>query len=605
MLVINDNNMKLLKMKEKLLEVSTDGSSSLLDDYQSLVYEIDNDYYNQIINKIDKSNYSVLSFEEQIAFLSEIEEDYNYLNQFQWRIKKTYDKYADKEIELTDINNILIDNIIKRKSDIQGYLINNKNIDSNKIELDRLNYKLIQLDKGNENAKKICNEIKNKLRDEIIKAEGRSYGANGNMNAVSIMSELKKYEIDLKALVNDSDYLSRTLNELKTAFDEQERMLETAYNLPNRIDDVYNQMRYDTNICHYKYLLVKLVDAVCLSKTDYTSFKDTLYDVLNIINEIKSVLKELGYKYYINPFDRIKIDNHIQVINSITDYGKEISDIKRTITYLAQMIEETTKRNRELIQDINTDVELVKGTSRVETYVTDYEQFVDDKVLRDTTVKDNQVINVRNTTDDFKIERVHEKTDGVINRVYEMINNIPVLTDEYKTPELVLEPIQIDMEDKSNDIFEDIGDLKDESSVFLDDHKSDDLTTKDNDDVIINEPPLKDNQDDLFQEVQPFEETPLFSDKYDTDIFNDNKSNEMIIDLSDAKKGNTYLDDKENIIELGDKEDNIIEPKMPDAFWVTKEDTEKEEKDNILSFDEQVAALMESKEPVKTKKKVA
>ena len=112
MLVINDNKMKLLKMKEKLLEVSNDNNDKLLEDYAKLALEIDNDYYNQIINEIKDTDYNSLSLEEQIKYLSEIEDDYNYLNQLQWMIRKTYEKYNDNELNLSDISVILIDNII-------------------------------------------------------------------------------------------------------------------------------------------------------------------------------------------------------------------------------------------------------------------------------------------------------------------------------------------------------------------------------------------------------------------------------------------------------------------------------------------------------------
>ena len=52
MLVINTTNENLLKMKEKLLEVSIGDNSSILEDYKKYAKEIDDDYYNQIIKKI-------------------------------------------------------------------------------------------------------------------------------------------------------------------------------------------------------------------------------------------------------------------------------------------------------------------------------------------------------------------------------------------------------------------------------------------------------------------------------------------------------------------------------------------------------------------------
>ena len=92
MLIINENDRRLLNMKEKLLEVTGDNNESILDDYVKLAQDIDNDCYNQIVNKITKADYNRLSLEDQVKFLSEIEEDYNYLNELQWMIRNTYSK---------------------------------------------------------------------------------------------------------------------------------------------------------------------------------------------------------------------------------------------------------------------------------------------------------------------------------------------------------------------------------------------------------------------------------------------------------------------------------------------------------------------------------
>ena len=108
----------------------------------------------------------------------------------------------------------------------------------------------------------------------------------------------------------------------------------------------------------------------------------------------------------------------------------------------------------------------------------------------------------------------------------------------------------------------------------------------------------------MFQEVIPFEETPLFSDRYDSGIFEPEPK--MIIDLGENKNLNKDLENKNNIIQFNNsKKEDPLDSMMPEAFWVTKDEGVKEEKNKVLSFDEQVAALIDNDEQIKTKKRVA
>ena len=622
MLVINTINENLLKMKEKLLEVSIGDNSSILEDYKKYAKEIDDDYYNQIIKKIENCNYNSLSFEEQIKFLSEIEDDYNYLNQLQWMFRNVYDKYTDDNLELSNINNILIDNVIERKSDIQGYLINIKNLDSNAIELDRLKYQLVSFDKENVKLKNVFNEIRNNLRNQVIKAEGRVYNTKGNMETISVVSELRKYGIDLKEIVQDSKKLKNIFRKFSEEKDTQNEMFEATINLPNRDEEICNQIEHETIECAYKYSLIELVSEVCKTDTEYDLFRNSLYKIADIIASIKGYLQKLGIKFYINPFDRIKIDSQIQVVDSMTDYEKEINNVKKTITYISSMIDETTEKNRELLIAINNDIKIIDDNNQKENKsnqeYTDYDETDDIKTFGDIVLsndfKDNQVISLRKLSDDFKIDRAYEKTAGVIKRVYEMINTVPIVSDS-KTPELILEAVvqkKKDIHDKDSKLDNDSTNLKQEHNKSFDiqhditSGKTDDLIVDNSDQVFIDDTLPKKIDNNLFQEVMPFESTPLFNERYDSDIFDDNNNSKMIIDLSDSLSDKNSFEQKSSIIQLDKKKENDdLNSMMPDAFWVTKDDQDNKKMDKDLSFDEQVAALIEDDDQIKSKKKVA
>ena len=97
--------------------------------------------------------------------------------------------------------------------------------------------------------------------------------------------------------------------------------------------------------------------------------------------------------------------------------------------------------------------------------------------------------------------------------------------------------------------------------------------------------------EDLFQEVAPFTELPLFTDKVDSSIFDDNEEKKMVIDFSDNNQS-VFDESKKKIINFSDNNQNVFQEAEPadltmsDAFWVTKEDNNDEDK--VISFDEQV-----------------
>ncbi len=103
MLIIDDNKMKLLKMKRKLLEVSFNNRDKVLNEYKDIILDIDNEAYNNLINEINEIDYTTLSLEEQIEFFNQIDADYTYLYELQCNFKRIYLKYSNMDIELSDI----------------------------------------------------------------------------------------------------------------------------------------------------------------------------------------------------------------------------------------------------------------------------------------------------------------------------------------------------------------------------------------------------------------------------------------------------------------------------------------------------------------------
>ena len=597
MLVINENNRRLLNMKAKLLEF-TNGDSRVLEEYEKLVKEIDNDCYNQIVNKIKKSNYNALSLEEQISFLSEIEADYNYLNELQWMFRNTYNKYASGDIELCNINNILINNIISRISDIHGYLMNIKNLNSNKLEVDKLNNKLISLEKEKEQIKRLFNDIRSKLKNEITNAEGRIHDSNGSLVPISINSELKKYGISLHEILNDHLKLERVYK----AFSEEAEMLEEKYrvtiDLPNRDEEICHQIEIDMIKGKYKLALVQLIKEISAVDSEYSSFRDRLYKIASVIDDLKNDSVKLGIRFYINPFDRIKIDSQIQVINSIKDIDKETDNIRKTITYITAMIDDSANKNNELITLINTDINIFSEDNYYNLMdenkaISDENKKTFSDIVSDTDVKGNQVIKIGNPKDEFKRERVKEKTKGVIERVFEMMSSVPVETSQVISPELVLDCVSKEAEDSNKDVTI----MEDMESIFPESGEStQELINSNNNNIFLDSSIGNNNQ--IFSDVTPFEEAPLFSGRDDLGI--SEMQPKMVVDLG-SKNLNHGFENNAVIRFDKTKNDDVLGSMMPEAFWVTKETETTETQEEPLSIDQQVAKMMNDTNQTKGK----
>ena len=119
MSVIDENKLKLLKMKERLLEISFDNRNSVLADYKLIAMEIDNILYKSITDII-KSNvsYTDKPLEEQLELFLKIEKEYADYDKFQQDIKNVCKKYND-DVNLSDIDSILIEEIRKKIQSIK------------------------------------------------------------------------------------------------------------------------------------------------------------------------------------------------------------------------------------------------------------------------------------------------------------------------------------------------------------------------------------------------------------------------------------------------------------------------------------------------------
>ena len=672
MLIIDDNKMKLLKMKEKLLEISFDNIDNILADYKKIIIDIDSVAYNDLLAEINEIDYNNLSLEEQIDYLTKIADDYTYLNELQCTFKNSYQKYSHEELNLSDISIIGIDDIKERISAIQGYLINQKNLENNKLELDNLNTEYIKANKKNILILEQISQTVDNIKNDFLLTEGRIQDDNSEMEYTSILKEYQTFDLDLKKLLTDQDYLNDVYIDSKNEYKDREETLSVALicnqNGYNNNKDVCDRIKLDTLKSKYKLILVSLAKEVSTKTEDYNLLKNKLNKILDLIKERKKVLQELNIKHFIDPFDRLNINKYIELISLLEDNKIKTDNITKTIMYFMTIIEEMTAENTELLNKINSQLIIINDNKEVSenTYenITDHIYLDPDNNNLDSLInvadKDDLVVNIRDYSENFLIDRVLEKTSGVIHRVNEMFNEETIIPEEkhYEvSPKLVIdnvvsnqknnienisdifldnssveetknidkkESINVDdnaskeninlsdifLNETNNNIFEDNNldtidntkqdneNIKSEttkdnmSDIFIDNSEdtfvekgkeelenemvlTDPFPDSNNEIKVNNDNPVK---NDIFEEVEPFEVTPLFNERYDDEIFvNNNKIYE-------------------------DSEDT-----MPDIFWnVSEENKPKTDNDDndetALSFDEQIEELISDP---KTRRKVA
>ena len=591
MLVVDDSRLNLLKMKEKLLLISDNKSEKLLNDYKDLVISIDKDEYESLINKIKENNYRDLPLEEQVAFLNEIESDYNSLNELQCGYRNIYSKYSENELELSDISNILIDNIISRASMIQGYLMNSKNLANNKIELEKLNLDLIAALKKQDLINNKVLEVNKKIKDNVLNSEGRILNSHGEMIYTSIQEEFKSVDLDLKELLLDNDLLQKEYHKAEDEKKENDEMLEAAlicYKRDNSNEEIYNKIKLGTKKSDYKLVLLEILNQICTDTYDYDLMINKLYRILNLIEERKLYLKS---NFYIDPFERLKINDELEFLNAMGNNDSEINKIRKTITYFTSIIEDMENKNDEYLSNINNNIAILKEDEKIvnDSYLT--KESNDNYYLFEFNYmnSDSKVIKIQNLFDGFMLDRVHEKTDGVINRVNELFNhnkndhndnnnddNNNVNTA--KNPELIIDDVS-----KRDEIVlkndDDI--LEKKESSFNDLNKTETIINNENTDVIKEENSsntlndVSDN-DKLFEEIVPFDDTPLFYDRIDSDVFGTENN------VNNIKTDNVKIN-------------NNDDESMPDVFWTTttmENNSGNEEMTEEVSFDDQINSLL-------------
>ena len=391
--------------------------------------------------------------------------------------------------------------------------------------------------------------------------------------------------------------------------------------LPEQISDEINaeylKVKYKLTMLEILELLVKKIDG-------YSSFIEKRTAMLDLIKYRLVCMESLGIKNSVDPFSRIKVKEQLDVVRSLTDNSKIVSDMMHKISGMNSNVEAMIFQNNGYLITINdTRKIIVDKRSFNDIDIAPLVAF--DELLVKQSVLDNQVIDVKQAGYMFNMGIISQKTASVIKRVNQMINESSVQKDsvqvkkvEETVPELVIVPVKVKEEPIVLEpvlevpVMEEIK-VEPVDKVEVEEVKELPLVAPVVEpvlDIVKSEPvetqPVVDifsQQNDLFETITPFAEPTFFVDRADTDV---DKTKSVV-------QQPFQLDNIELIPSVLEKEDvpviDSMDESMPEVFWVTQEDDgiKTEETNNVLSFDEQINALLSNNdnENAKVRKKVA
>lgn len=621
MIDINDKDFKLLKMTESLLSRVDDDRlrEDALDRYAILSKKIDEKSFQELVRRIKEYKHNQ-TLEEELDELEEIDNSYIQLEETQYKFKNIYKMYTDKKLSLSELDEIDIEKIRNRKNLVLGYLVNKKNIQELKKQLEEWNEQLINEDKKRANARDKFKRLEDELRKSFVNAEGRKETVSAY---TSVRNEYEDNGMDLNKLIQDKEFMDETYRTITSRRQEKEELLETGKicyesNPSKENKEILNNLRMEAVKVRYQLSLIKIARLIASEMDEYDKLIDKREQLLDLIKKRVSYLGTLGKKFVVDPFGRVKIQEQLGYIEtSLEDNSKIIMRIRKSINEGSNRLEELINDNSTFLSELNTqDMEFICDKKRFGDIFDTKDDNDDEKI-----VLDNQIVSVRDTSQEFRTNIVREKTSGVIRRVYEMVMNEEIPDNKMEeAPQLVMEEVDNDIEDilddKTTQPADDMFELDDISSDTYDSDKHDGIISsgsfvdKDNSNIKEEKPIVsipheyldKINDQSLFEnnEGNPFESIKLFDDKASNSLDKtkgnrENMSMEDVVSLRDNKDDSASfkLDSFPQVEsqELEDEGMEKLESELPDAFWTTNNSPVEDNVTKIDSIDEQVKKL--------------
>ena len=480
-----DDLKKLAEMQEKLLRISKNDNKVNLEKYKDIVRQIDEYYFSNLLSEIKKVSEHNQTLEEELQYLEQISSTYEQVLVEQVRFRNVCESYEDKSLELSDLSKIDKEYIDNRKNAISGYLINEKNIENSRTELDLLSGKLREEERKNNELKKRLLEFEEVLRNNFIKAEGR-YLNELKIDYVSVISEYEKLGYNFKELLYNSDKVKEILDTVYNEVRDEDDKLKTAELCFNKIPsieskNILEEISLDNIKAKYKLTMIKILELLCKNIDNYDMFLEKRKNLFDLIKYRLEYTKKLGVNVSIDPFSRTRVFDQIKVVEALEDNSKNIHKVRKNIndlnSHLEEMIsmrenyKEEIKDIRDIIievEDENIELESKDNSEDNDEVIsmndiiissidmddkTDNKELIDNEPKNDKEDKiilDNQVVKIEDVVK-LNMDIVTQKTSQVIRRVNEMVNSVSINEKSRHidiVPELVIEQTNVEDDTK-------------------------------------------------------------------------------------------------------------------------------------------------------------
>lgn len=599
------NLTKLLKMKAKALEINPIVSEKDLQDYASLVSEIDNLEHLDFIEKVKQITSHNNSLEEESSYLKELEEAYHLLERKHELYRETYAKYTDTSLMLSDLSTIDIATIKSRIETIDEYLSNLNATKTCRQKLEYYSNKLADADQMKTRISEIIKRLENELCFAFLNSKGQ-LSILGCSESTSTVDEYQKVGLDIELLLKDSTLIDKYVDEMSHKIKEEEENLKVSEichrALPTKeSSDLLASINREITHLRYKSTLLSIASIIANKQTELSKGIVKRENLLNLIDYRINCLKTLGIHFLIDPLSRIKIDSQLEKLTSFNDPTQEIANIRALINQVSITLSELDRKNKELkVILAKTSSYITISNESSEKYLSKNNYSFPRIVVM---VKPNEVISIKDISTDLNLRIVREKTHNVINRIIEMLRS--KLQDK-EAPSFIV-PVPYNDTDKNKDFVED--NQSDIDLKLADIHSS--IPSFKQGDIIFSDvdiPKEESKDEDLFEDLamEPFQPIVFFNDKKEED------STDNSIDTVKADQPQEhFLDLPQFFTDSMTKTNSETESDIGgENFWPTKVENVQEDKStDIISFDEQLKILRDDEkqqtEQQKIKRKVA
>lgn len=628
MLIIDENMYRLAKMQEKLLKVSNTNQEENLNKYREIVSQIDTKAYSDILEEIKHINEHKQSLETELAFLEKIKKAYDQLLELQLSFKNICYTHGNIDLKLSNLSRLNINYIEDRMNAISGYLINIKNIESNKKRIQELNEQLINEEKKKELLDSRISSLEETLKYNFINAEGRfianEQSTQLNSQPISVISEYQKINLDFEDLLKNRNSLEIQLKKAeqeKVEIDDTLKATQFCYNqTPNQVNkQILDTTNIDSIKIKYRLIMLKILDLLSTNCQSYQETKNKREKLQELIDARIICLKNLGIHILVDPFARTKIKEQLDSLSPTLDNTKLISDIRKEIAELTSRTEEMTNQNNNYLITLSNIQDLIEDSIAFgDIDITMVELPAEPKNPKE--IAPNQVTQIKEVDATFNMSIVIQKTQSVITRVNQMLNTKKkqkTKSNNTYTPDLVIIPNKTKLVESNFEntftpivsepaISKELVSVSKESNVFAFDNELVDFATESGNgntptdftkvESIELPQPLKDitptenyiakateTNEGLFETITPFEAPTMFNDRADETV---------LIQVQEPIEFPTpAVTEEPKFVETPK-----IDEMLSESFWPTQEmDTQidkKEQDATILSFDEQINILM-------------